>query len=92
METALRVLELLSLLLVRLLHLELKLLAVVVGDERGRDQPVRVQLRGREDHLVRRHEQELVLQVLLLLKLLVLLKFTGACGRGIHGAGHVRRR
>ena len=53
LETALRVLELLSLLLVRLLHLELKLLAVVVGDERGRDQPVRVQLRGREDHLVR---------------------------------------
>ena len=87
LEAGLVVLDLLSLFLVCLLHLQLELLAVVVCDESRGDQTVRVQLRRRENHLVRGHEQELVLQMLLLL--LLLLDF--ACATIVHWTGHVRR-
>jgi len=61
--------HLLFLLLVSFLDLKLELLAVVVGDERGRDQSLRIELRRRKYHLVWRHQQQLILQVVVLLYL-----------------------
>ena len=61
----------------------MQLFAVIVGDKRGRDEPVRVELGRREDHLVGGHKQELVLQVLLLLLQLIV------GGVLVDGTGHV---
>ena len=87
LEARLVVLDLLSLFLISLLHLQLELFTVVVCDEGRRDQTMRVQLRRRENHLVWGHEQELVLQVLLLL--LLLLDFARASI--VHWTSHIRR-
>lgn len=85
LEARLVIHDLLSLLLVGLLDLQLKLLSIVESDKRGREKSMRVELGRREDHLVGRHKQELVLQLLLV-------SAVRALKSNVDRACHIRRQ
>ena len=80
---------LLTLFLVLLLHLLLELFPIVKSDKCWRDEPMRVQLCWGKDHLVWWHEEELVLELLLVWLLTIVTGMLSGGDLVCLGAGHV---